>query len=87
MVGNAENVVRILSNSWLRNGVVQYTAFALREKETYISVNRPAIPSFTTDVASFVRSHKNFISTNNGVNSYQRAVLHEFKSGQCNCHR
>ena len=76
MVGNAENVVRILSNSWLRNGVVQHTAFALREKETYISVNRPAIPSFTTDVASFVRSHKNFISTNNGVNSYQRAVLH-----------
>lgn len=29
-----------------------------------------------SDVASFVKSHKNFLSTNNGANSYQRAVLH-----------
>lgn len=76
MVGNEEYVVRILSNGWVKNGVVQHTAFALREGETYISVNRPAISFFANDVASFVRSHKNYLITNNGVNSYQRAVLH-----------
>ena len=75
MVGNEEDVVRILSNSWVRNGIVQHTAFTLREGETYISVNRPAIASYASDVASFVRSHKNFLNSDNGVKCYQRAVL------------
>ena len=75
MVGNEEDVARILSNGWVKNGVVQHTAFVLREGETYISVNRPVIPSFAPDVASFVRSHKNFLISDNGVNSYQRALL------------
>ena len=75
VVGNEEDIVRILSNGWVKNGNVQHTAFALREGETYISVNRPAIPSFVSDVASFVRSHRNFLITDNGINSYQRAVL------------
>lgn len=57
MVGNEEDVVRILSNSWVRNGFVQHTAFSLREGETYISVNRPAIASYASDVASFVSKH------------------------------
>lgn len=75
MVGNEEDVVRILSNSWVKNGFVQHTAFTLREGETYVSVNRPAIASCASDVASFVSSHKNFLISDNGVKSYQRAVL------------
>lgn len=74
-VGNEEDVARILSNGWVKNGSVQHTAFTLREGETYISVNRLAIPSFDSDVASFVRSHKNFLISDNGIKSYQRAVL------------
>lgn len=75
MVGNEEDVARILSNGWVKNGVVQHTAFTLREGETYISVNRAVIPSYASDVVSFVKSHKNFLVSDNGVKSYQRAVL------------
>lgn len=76
LVSNEENVIRILCNDWVKNGIVQHTAFALREGETYISVNRPAIPSFTVDAISFVKSHKNFLISDNGEKSYKRAVLH-----------
>lgn len=74
-VSNEEDVARILSKGCVKNGVVQHTAFTLREGETYISVNRLAIPSFDSDVASFVRSHKNFLISDNDIKSYQRAVL------------
>lgn len=42
-IDNREDVARILANDWVINGVLQQTAFTLRDGETYISVNRPAV--------------------------------------------
>jgi hypothetical protein len=75
IVGSNENVVRILSKDWVANGIVQQTAFTLRDDETYISVNRPTVASYITDVASFIRRHKNFMSAEGSIFSYQRANL------------
>ena len=74
-IDNSEDVTRILANDWVMNGVLQQTAFTLREGETYISVNRPAVTSFTFDVTSFVRGHKNFRCESEGKVTYQRAIL------------
>ena len=74
-IDNSEDVARILANDWVINGVLQQTAFTLREGETYISVNRPAITSFTSDVTSFVRDHKNFRCKSQGNVTYQRAII------------
>lgn len=74
-ISSEEEVIRILSNDWVVNGALQQTAFVLRDGETCISVNRPAVTSFPTDIISFVKTHKNFVSTKNGDLYYQRAKL------------
>ena len=74
-INSEENVARILSKVWVVNGELQHTAFMLREGETYISVNRPVVNTYVSDVVSFVKTHKNFITTNGNVNSYMRANL------------
>ena len=74
-INSDENVTRILSNGWVVDGALQHTAFILREGETYISVNRPAVVSYASDVISFVKTHKNFITTQGDAISYQRANL------------
>ncbi|MBR1668641.1 MAG: hypothetical protein IJ693_10250 [Bacteroidaceae bacterium] len=74
-IDSKENVVRILANDWVINGVLQQTAFTLRDSETYISVNRPAVTSYTSDVTSFVRDHKNFRCESQGRVTYQWAIL------------
>ena len=45
-IDNNEPVVRILHKEWVVDGQLQITAFALRQGESYISVNRPAIETF-----------------------------------------
>ena len=42
-VDDKETVVRILHKEWVVDGQLQITAFGLRQGESYISVNRPAI--------------------------------------------
>lgn len=56
-VGSHEKVARILSREWVVEGVLTNAAFTLRPKETYVSVNRPAIATYDSDVASFVIEH------------------------------
>ena len=46
-VDNNETVVRILHKDWVVDGQLQITAFSLRQDESYISVNRPAIDTST----------------------------------------
>lgn len=75
VINSEENVARILSKGWVVNGALQHTAFMLRDGETYISVNRPAVDSYISDVASFVKGHKSFITTQGNIISYQRAIL------------
>jgi len=72
VVGNDEQIVRILHRDWIVDGMLQVSAFALRDKETYLSVNRPAIKTFSDDVRDFVMSHSAF-KTGDDSNTYQRA--------------
>lgn len=73
LVSNEENLVRILHKDWIVDGVLQTNAFALRNGETYISVNRPSVDSFSTDVSDFVRKHKGYQIEDGS--SFQQAVL------------
>lgn len=58
-----ESVVRILHNDWVVDNDLQLGAFTLRPNETYISVNRPSVESFMSDVTSFVDSHPSYQHT------------------------
>ena len=71
-IDNDEQIVRILHRDWIVDGVLQINAFALRDKETYISVNRPAIETFSDDVRDFIKNHSAF-KTADDSNEYQRA--------------
>ena len=62
-ITDKENVVRVLHQDWVDNGVIQLGAFTLRPNETYISVNRPSIPSFASDVSNFVETHSMYQHT------------------------
>ena len=61
LIQNEEKVARILHHSWIVNNRLQLGAFALRPKETYISVNRPAVESFKSDIRSFVDTHPAYL--------------------------
>ena len=74
LVSETENVVRILHRDWVVNGILQHYAFVLRRNEAYISVNRPVVPSFDADVASFVTHHPDYFADENKMR-YRRAVL------------
>lgn len=74
VVGNDEQIVRILHRDWIVDGILQISAFALRDKETYLSVNRSAIETFSDDVYDFIMSHSAF-KTVDDSNTYQRANL------------
>lgn len=71
-VSSDENVARLISSEWMLEGILQPVAFTLDVNESYLSVNRPAVESYDTDVASFVKTHPLY-----GVNglSYFRALL------------
>lgn len=59
-VRDTEKVVRILHREWMVDGELQFTAFALSDGETYLSVNRPAIDTFSSDVLDFVSKHPGY---------------------------
>ena len=60
IVSDSEIVSRVIRREWIVDGVLQQTAFTLNSNETYLSVNRPAISTFETDVKCFVTSHEDF---------------------------
>ena len=72
IVSSDENVARLISSEWMQEGILQPVAFTLDENESYLSVNRPAVESYDTDVASFIKIHPLY-----GVSglSYFRALL------------
>ena len=73
-VGDDEVVMRLLSRYWVANGEILHVAFTLREKETYISVNRPSIASYNTDITTFLNNHTDFYSDKE-KREYLRAAL------------
>ena len=62
IVGNTEQLDRILQGEWLVDGKLQASAFAMRLGETYLSVNRPFVSSFSDDVMDFITRHSAFRS-------------------------
>lgn len=84
-VVDTENIARILRNSWVLKGVIQHTAFVLRRGETYISVNRPAVKTYDSDIKNFVETHPTFYADDNN-DKYIRAVLNvgEIRNTQIN---
>ena len=66
---NSEYVARILRKDWLEDGKLVHTAFALRYGESYVSVNRLAIPSFEMDVRDFIGLHPDY-DFGNGKSKY-----------------
>lgn len=71
-VESSELIARILSTEWFVDGQLMNIAFTLLEGETYISVNRPAIDSYDSDVASFVAKHDKYSFCSD---TYKRAML------------
>ena len=59
-VSDDEKIVRILHRDWIVDGVLQLNAFTLKLNETYISVNRPVIETFTDDVLDFITKHSEY---------------------------
>lgn len=59
-VASDETIVRLLHREWVVDGVLQQTAFELRNGETYISVNRPAVETFDDDVRDFISTHPSY---------------------------
>lgn len=72
IVESSERVARILSTEWLVDGQLMNIAFTLLEGETYISVNRPAIDTYDSDVAAFVAKHDKYSFDSD---FYKRAML------------
>lgn len=57
IVLSSEHVIRLLNRIWVVDGVLQPAAFVLNAGEAYLSVNRPAIESYVSDVADFLSKH------------------------------
>ena len=74
LISGTENVARLLCSNWVVDGILQHYAFVLRYHETYISVNRPAVSSYDSDVASFIESHSDFYA-NEARTEYKRALI------------
>lgn len=71
-VDSSEKVARILSTEWFVDGQLMNIAYTLLEGETYISVNRPLINTYESDVAGFVSKHGKYLF---GSDKYKRAIL------------
>jgi hypothetical protein len=74
-IDNSESIVRILHKEWVVDGHLQITAFALRQGESYISVNRPAIDTFLSEVSDFVSKHSEYKDSDEGPLAYRQASL------------
>ena len=73
-VASEEDVARLLHRTWLIDGQLQSTAFALNEGETYLSVNRTSIESYNQDVNDFLSNHQQY-KTADDSEGYRRALL------------
>ena len=70
-----ENVARLLCNEWVDDGYISVDAFALAPKETYLSVNRPAVDTFNDDVKKFVTIHQDFVEVKDDELTFCAAMM------------
>ena len=72
-VADEEQVARLVSQEWVVEGVLQVAAFVQAPHETYLSVNRLSIDSYSEDVRQFVKAHPKYYNASD--DSYMRALL------------
>lgn len=70
-----EDVVRLINNAWVDNGELLYAAFTFAPKETYLSVNRPNVETYNSDVRDFIINHIAFQIEECPL-EYRRALMH-----------
>ena len=73
-ISSSEQVVRLLNRIWIVEGELQPAAFVLNAGETYLSVNRPAVASYESDVDDFISKHPAFC-VRSSQKMYYRANL------------
>ena len=73
-ISSEETIARLVHQEWVVNGVLQQAAFVLRNGETYLSVNRPAVEAYEADVITFISQHPKY-RTAPLNDTYRRAVL------------
>ena len=73
-IDSEETIARLVHQEWVVNGVLQQTAFILRNGEAYLSVNRPAVDTYEADVEAFVSQHPKY-RTAPLNDTYRRAIL------------
>ena len=61
MIGQNEEIARILHRDWVVDYKLQLNAFALRPGESYLSVNRLAVESFPGDIHDFIGLHPDYL--------------------------
>ena len=76
IVSSDENVARLISSEWMQEGILQPVAFTLDENESYLSVNRPVVETYDTDVASYFE-----IMNNRGEQLQKHEILKSFILG------
>ena len=64
----------MLNRIWIVEGGLQPAAFVLNAGETYLSVNRPAVASYDSDVDDFISKHPEFC-VRSSQKMYYRANL------------
>lgn len=74
-IDSEENVARLLCSEWVDNGDISVDAFALAPNETYLSVNRPAVDTFRSDVEKFVSSHQGFVTAKDHGQAFCAAMM------------
>ena len=73
-VSPEERVARLISKAWIDEGVLLNAAFAFAKNETYLSVNRLAVESYSEDVKTFIEKHSDYqLEDRQGY--YCRAIL------------
>ena len=73
-MSSSEKIVRLLNRIWIVEGELQPAAFVLNAGETYLSVNRPAVATYESDVDDFISKHPAFC-VRSSQKMYYRASL------------
>lgn len=61
LVDKKEEVARILHREWVVDDKLQLNAFALRQGEPYLSVNRLAVETSSSDIHDFISHHSDYL--------------------------
>ncbi len=74
IISSEEVVARLVSPIWVIDGILQPVAFTLNLGESYLSVNRLSVDSYSSDISAFILRHPSFC-IDAKEKKYYRALL------------